>query len=44
MSYKNFTIETDSNGFIWERFALDQQAEEINEHWPGTGWNPGPKD
>ncbi|MFC4271382.1 hypothetical protein GQF03_18555 [Sneathiella chungangensis] len=40
----SFTIETDSNGFIWEHFTLGQQAEEINAYWPKTGWNPGPEE
>jgi len=36
------TVETDSNGFIWEHFTLAQQAEEILERWPDTDWSPRP--
>lgn len=38
-----FTVDTDANGFMWERFTLAQQAEEINERWPGTDWTPTPE-
>ncbi|MCZ4312218.1 hypothetical protein O4H66_02280 [Comamonadaceae bacterium G21597-S1] len=38
-----FTVETDDNGFMWERFTLPQQAQEINERWPGTDWTPSPE-
>lgn len=39
----SFEIETDKFGFIWERFTLKQQAEEINDRWPGTDWTPTPE-
>jgi len=39
----SFQVDTDSNGFMWERFTLLQQAQEINERWPGTDWTPRPE-
>lgn len=39
----SFLVDTDSNGFMWERFTLPQQAGEINERWPGTDWEPTPE-
>lgn len=33
-----FTRETDCNGIIWEHFSAHQQADEINELWPGTDY------
>jgi catechol 2,3-dioxygenase-like lactoylglutathione lyase family enzyme len=35
-----FTSETDCNGILWEHFAAQQQADEINELWPGTDYQP----
>lgn len=29
-----FTSDTDCNGIVWESFAAQHQAEEINELWP----------
>jgi len=31
-----FSTETDVNGILWERFSAAQQADEIEELWPGT--------
>lgn len=35
-----FTIETDVNGIVWEHFAAAHQADEINETWPDTHYQP----
>jgi len=35
-----FSSETDVNGVLWERFSAQQQADEINETWPGTNYKP----
>ena len=35
-----FTRDTDVNGIVWERFNATQQADEINETWPGTNYRP----
>ncbi len=35
-----FTVETDCNGIVWENFAASHQADEINELWPGTNYEP----
>lgn len=35
-----FTQETDVNGIVWERFSAEQQADEINELWPDTDYQP----
>ena len=37
---ETFSEEVDVNGIVWERFSAEQQAEEINIHWPGTGYIP----
>jgi len=34
------STETDVNGVLWERFSAQQQANEINEIWPGTNYKP----
>jgi len=34
-----FSIETDCNGIIWEKFAASHQAEEINEIWPNANYH-----
>ena len=33
-SAKSFSLETDANGIVWERFTSAQQLDEINEAWP----------
>ncbi len=33
-----FQMDTDVNGIVWERFSASQQADEINEFWPQTGY------
>ena len=33
-----FSVETDVNGIAWERFSAEQQADEIEQIWPGTGY------
>ncbi len=33
-----FSATTDVNGVLWERFAAEVQAAEIEEAWPGTGY------
>lgn len=35
-----FTADVDINDITWERFTADQQAEEINDLWPGTHYRP----
>ncbi len=35
-----FTVDTDVNGVVWENFSAEQQADEIEKAWPGTGYNP----
>lgn len=35
-----FTRDTDVNGIIWERFAAQHQAEEINQLWPEARYRP----
>ncbi len=37
-SAEKFSNETDVNGIVWERFTAQQQADEINETWPGTDY------
>lgn len=33
-----FGTTTDVNGVVWERFTAQQQAEEIEAAWPGSGY------
>jgi hypothetical protein len=35
-----FTSTTDVNDIVWEHFSAEQQAEEIEKTWPGTGYMP----
>lgn len=35
-----FSTATDVNGILWERFTAQQQADEIEAIWPGTGYRP----
>ena len=35
-----FTAEPGPDGLVWERFTAEQQAEEINTHWPEVGYTP----
>ena len=35
-----FLEEIDANGVTWETFTAEQQAKEIEEAWPGTGYVP----
>ena len=35
-----FTEETDVNNILWESFTAEQQAQEINEFWPNTDYEP----
>jgi hypothetical protein len=35
-----FSSEHDVNGILWERFTAGQQAEEIEQVWPGSGYEP----
>lgn len=35
-----FTQDTDINGIVWERFTAEHQADEINELWPDTNYQP----
>ena len=37
-----FSKDTDINGIVWENFTAQQQANEINEIWPETGYRPRP--
>ncbi len=36
-SASSFTEETDANGIVWECFSAEQQLEEIQSLWPGSG-------
>ena len=33
-----FSFDTDVNGIVWETFSAEQQVDEIEEAWPGTGY------
>ena len=35
-SATSFSVETDGNGFQWERFAAEHQRAEITELWPNA--------
>src|SRR5690606_9587647 len=35
-----FSQETDVNGIVWERFAAQHQADEINQIWPQARYQP----
>ena len=35
-----FSADIDINGITWECFTADQQAEEINDLWPDTHYQP----
>ncbi len=35
-----FSVSEDVNGIAWERFTAAQQAEEIEQAWPGTNYRP----
>lgn len=37
---KEFSTDTDVNGIMWEQFNAHIQADEINETWPGTNYEP----
>ncbi|MDO3384643.1 hypothetical protein QWI17_02200 [Gilvimarinus sp. SDUM040013] len=34
-----FSHDKDINGVVWERFSAQQQADEINEFWPGAQYS-----
>lgn len=38
----DFTQSVDINGIVWENFTVEQQAEEIEETWPGRGYSVAP--
>ncbi|MEX2515819.1 MAG: hypothetical protein WD572_02745 [Gammaproteobacteria bacterium] len=35
-----FSQDTDVNGIVWERFAAQHQADEINGIWPEAKYQP----
>ncbi|MFL2547441.1 MAG: hypothetical protein ACJ0SL_08815 [Candidatus Rariloculaceae bacterium] len=35
-----FSTSTDANGIVWEHFSAQQQADEIEEFFPGTDYRP----
>ena len=37
---EKMSSEKDVNGIVWEHFSAEQQADEIEEAWPGTGYIP----
>ena len=39
-SASSFSKTTDVNGIVWEKFAPEQQAEEILETWPQARYQP----
>ncbi|WP_454064087.1 hypothetical protein [Candidatus Nitrospira salsa] len=34
------TSENGGDHILWEEFSAEQQAQEIEKTWPGTGYNP----
>ena len=36
----DFAAESGPDGFVWERFTAEQQADEINAHWPQASYTP----
>lgn len=36
----SFIAATDVNGILWEQFTAEQQAGEIHDIWPDTGYTP----
>lgn len=40
-SAEAFTQDVDVNGIVWEQFAAQHQADEINEIWPEADYKPG---
>ena len=39
-SVSQFATDFDINGIVWESFTAEQQAQEIENAWPGTGYTP----
>ena len=39
-SANKFSVDTDVNGILWEQLNVQLQADEINETWPGTDYEP----
>lgn len=39
-SAEAFSVQTDRNGIVWERFTAQQQADEINDTWPEAMYQP----
>ena len=37
---EEFSSEKDVHNIVWEHFSAQQQAEEIEKAWPGTGYVP----
>jgi hypothetical protein len=35
---EEFSSEADVNGILWEKFSAKEQAEEIEETWPDSGY------
>ena len=35
-----FTSDPGPDGFVWERFTAEQQADEINAYWPEANYTP----
>ncbi len=35
-----FSESSDVNGVVWETFSAEQQAQEIEQAWPDTGYVP----
>lgn len=36
----DFAAESGPDGFVWERFTAEQQADEINTYWPQANYTP----
>ena len=36
-----FSSNPAPDGFVWERFTAEQQADEINTYWPEANYTPG---
>jgi len=41
-SAEEFSVDMDVNGIVWENFSAEQQADKIEQAWPGTKLQPRP--
>ena len=40
ISLDDETLQIELNNIVWEHFSVQQQDDEIEELWPGTGYVP----